>query len=50
MILAIYGSGALGRDIKYIAEDEQKWDRIVYIDDIQTGELLGCYRAHTETS
>ena len=42
MILALYGSGATGRDVRLIAEIEGKWPDIVFIDDINTGELLGC--------
>lgn len=42
MILALYGAGAIGRDVKFIAEEEGKWPDIVFIDDIATGSILDC--------
>ena len=43
MILAIYGAGATGREFSQYAEEEGKWERIVFIDDKAFGkEVLGC--------
>lgn len=42
MILALYGAGAMGRELKFIAEAQGGFERIVFIDDIKTGCLLGC--------
>lgn len=43
MILAIYGAGATGREFFQCAEEEGKWERIVFIDDKAFGkEVLGC--------
>ncbi len=42
MVLALYGAGAMGREIKMIADESGDFDQIVFIDDIKTGELLGC--------
>ncbi len=42
MVLALYGAGAIGRDVRYIAEEEGGWSDIVFIDDINTGEITGC--------
>ena len=43
MILALYGAGAMGRELKYMADESGKWPKIVFIDDHAEAErLLGC--------
>jgi sugar O-acyltransferase (sialic acid O-acetyltransferase NeuD family) len=41
MILALYGAGAMGREIRTIATEEGSFSEIVFIDDIKTGVLCG---------
>ncbi|MBQ1527113.1 MAG: hypothetical protein IIZ75_08265 [Lachnospiraceae bacterium] len=41
MILAIYGAGAMGREIKIIADKDKSFPDIVFIDDNASGELSG---------
>lgn len=35
MILAIYGAGGAGREVKEIAEIIHNWDELVFIDDTE---------------
>lgn len=42
MVLALYGAGAVGRECKFLADECGSWEKIVFIDDLATGELLGC--------
>lgn len=45
MVLGIYGSGGLGRNIKEIAEMLGKWDKLVFIDDtVEPGFFKGIDR------
>ena len=39
MILGIYGSGGAGREVKDIAEELDKWDEIVFIDDTVEADI-----------
>ncbi len=41
MILAIYGAGAMGREIKIIADEDKRFSGIVFIDDNASGEISG---------
>ncbi len=42
MILALYGAGAMGREEKYIADQDKSFSEVIFIDDIRAEELLGC--------
>jgi sugar O-acyltransferase (sialic acid O-acetyltransferase NeuD family) len=33
-ILAVYGAGGIGREILVIAQEQNRWDKIVFIDDL----------------
>lgn len=40
MILGIYGSGGAGREVKEIAEELQRWDEIIFIDDTVPSDVF----------
>lgn len=42
MILALYGAGAMGRELKLIADTQKTYEKIVFIDDIKTGSIMNC--------
>ncbi|MCR4657714.1 MAG: hypothetical protein K5770_16025 [Lachnospiraceae bacterium] len=42
MILALYGAGAMGREEKFIADQDGSYSEVVFIDDVRTEELSGC--------
>lgn len=50
MILGIYGSGGAGREVKEIADQNNYWKDIVFIDDtIEEGEFKGVKRMPFDT-
>ena len=49
MILGIYGSGGLGRELAHVAEESNgnlRWNIIVFIDDINDAEYVNGYKVY----
>lgn len=40
MVLGVYGSGGAGKEIKEIAIELNKWDEVLFIDDIVSGDIF----------
>ena len=49
MILGIYGSGGLGRELAHVAEESNgslRWSQIVFIDDINDAEFVNGHKVY----
>ena len=42
MILALYGAGARGREVKFIADLDGSFNEVIFVDDFRTENLMGC--------
>ena len=42
MILALYGAGARGREVKFIADLDGSFSEVIFVDDFRTEDLMGC--------